>query len=241
MRKSIPVLVVLTALVVFLTASLAVAAPKAIPANDIVRGVFVDPPGGRPLKASATESNTTYAYKRISWATNVVHYEVNTASAPSYLDTTAVAAAIDDSFSSWQNQYNVLGRPDQSYIFYVKDGTTLTAGPHLDGHNVVSFAPLSSGTLAATYYWYDRRTKNLIEFDIVFNTMYTWSTSGETNKYDVWNLGTHEAGHTLQLGDLYKSQTSELTMYGYGFTGETKKQTLGMGDMLGLERIYPTP
>lgn len=50
---------------------------------------------------------------------------------------------------------------------------------------------------------------------------------------------THEAEHWIMLGDLYNSLDSELTMYGYGSTGQTKKDTLGYGDDLGVERVYP--
>ncbi|RJQ52294.1 MAG: hypothetical protein C4521_10495 [Actinobacteria bacterium] len=228
----------------FLLSSVAYARPASIPANDIERGVFVNPvprAKGGGGGGEATESNTSYSYKGLHWPFNVVHYEVDTAQVPASLNSADVVSAVDASFYSWQAQYNILGRPDQSDIWYVNDGEAASTGPVLDGSNTVGFAGLSSGTLAATYYWYDRRSKNLIEFDIVFNTLYPWSTSGESGKYDVFNIGTHEAGHTLQLGDLYRGATSELTMYGYGAAGETKKQSLGLGDMLGLEKIYPTP
>lgn len=231
----------LAVLVMLVIVPVAQAVPKWIPANEIERGVFIDPAVGRAKggpTAESTETNTSYSYKGIRWANPFISYRVNTAG--SGLDPAAARTAMDNSFLSWQDEVNVLGRGDQSYIFFINDGTAATSGPILDGHNTVGWGTLSSGTLAACYYWYDRRTKYLIEFDIVFNSLYPWSTSGEAGKYDVWNIGAHEAGHTLQLGDLYKSSTSELTMHGYGYAGETKKQSLGLGDMLGLEKIYST-
>jgi len=94
------------------------------------------------------------------------------------------------------------------------------------------------GTLAANYYWYNRRTKIVYENDIVFNTYYPWSTAGAAGYYDVQNIGTHEQGHCLVLNDLYQSYQSEQTMYGYGAKGETKKQTLESGDIEGINYIY---
>ena len=119
-------------------------------------------------------------------------------------------------------------------------GTTSASGTVYDGQNVVSRGSLSNGILAQNTYWYNRATKHVVENDIVFNTLYQWSTSGAPGYYDVQNIGTHEMGHCLVLNDLYKSYHSELTMYGYGATGETKKQTLEAGDIQGIKVIYGT-
>jgi hypothetical protein len=97
---------------------------------------------------------------------------------------------------------------------------------------------LGSGILAQNTYWYNRKTKIVSENDIVFNTRYSWSTTGDPASYDIQNIGTHEMGHCLVLNDLYKSYQSELTLYGYGSLGETKKQTLETGDRNGIVYIY---
>jgi len=62
---------------------------------------------------------------------------------------------------------------------------------------------------------------------------------GVANTYDIQNIMTHEAGHWIMLSDLYNNKDSALTMYGYGSKGELKKDTLGYGDELGVERVYP--
>jgi len=118
-------------------------------------------------------------------------------------------------------------------------GTTDRTGPTGDGYNVICQGDLGGGgTIAANYYWYNRKTKVVSENDIVFNSRLPWSTSGAPGYYDVQNIGTHEMGHCLVLNDLYKSYQSEMTMYGYGATGETKKQTLEFGDKDGAKYIY---
>ena len=80
-----------------------------------------------------------------------------------------------------------------------------------------------------------------VEFDIVFEDNYTWSSTGEAGKYDIQNIATHELGHTLKLGDLYGSGDTEKTMYGYAASGETKKRTLHQDDIDGICYIYPKP
>jgi hypothetical protein len=82
---------------------------------------------------------------------------------------------------------------------------------------------------------------------MVFSTAYKWGidSDGEgsaytlTNAFDVQNIATHEAGHTLMLDDLYMDAANVLTMYGYGSYGETYAISLGTGDVSGIKVIYP--
>ena len=64
------------------------------------------------------------------------------------------------------------------------------------------------------------------------------TNSGVASTYDLQDIATHEAGHTLMLNDLYDPSDADLTMYGYGSYAELKKDTLGLGDYLGLNAIY---
>jgi hypothetical protein len=89
---------------------------------------------------------------------------------------------------------------------------------------------------AVTYFSYSGNA--LIDADTYFNTYYPWSTSGQSGYYDVQNVLTHELGHWLVLNDLYSSQDSEKTMYGYTSTGETKKRSLDADDINGINAIY---
>lgn len=56
--------------------------------------------------------------------------------------------------------------------------------------------------------------------------------------YDLRNVATHEAGHSLVLLDLTEDVYSEMTMYGDTAKGETKKRSLEWGDLEGLHYLY---
>lgn len=212
--------------------------------NKIVdKGVFVDY-GKAKVKGgagAATDQSTTYKYRGVHWANPNVSYRVNQAS--SGLDPAAALAAVQAGFNTWETELNPFGLPDLSVIDYTYDPTAVSfsGGPKLDGENSVSWGTTPSNAIAVTYYWYYRGSKELVEFDMVFSNALPWSTTGAATAYDVYNITAHEAGHTLVLLDLYNSRDSELTMFGYGALGEIKKQTLGRGDMLGVEKIYPSP
>lgn len=106
------------------------------------------------------------------------------------------------------------------------------------GHRITVANSGDTGTLALTTYSYDGNN-HLTDSDTVFNSYYTWSTSGEAGKYDVQNVMTHEFGHWLVLNDLYGGGDTEKTMYGYVSTGETKKRSLDADDINGINYIYP--
>jgi len=147
--------------------------------------------------------------------------------------TSSDITAIQNAFQTWENE--PASNMDYTYVGSVLD--TL-AGPIRNATNTVSWQNLgSNGPVAVTYYWYYPSLKQIIEFDIVLNSALTWGSSG----FDVQNVITHEAGHTLILFDLYAPKDGWLTMYGYTWLGDTEKQTLGIGDELGIQELYPTP
>jgi len=66
------------------------------------------------------------------------------------------------------------------------------------------------------------------------------STTGLSGFFDVQNIAIHEGGHFVAgLKDLIDDTERELTMYGFGSTGEVKKRTLGLGDQLSIASAYP--
>ena len=142
--------------------------------------------------------------------------------------TTAVVTAITASAGTWDSY--------TSFTVFSYQGTTSLSAGKRDNYNVISWGSYRKGVIAVTYIWYSGA--QILETDTRMNTLYKWSLTGETGKMDVKNIMTHELGHWCGLDDLYSDVDYWLTMYGYSKYGETYKQTLGLGDILGLEAVY---
>ena len=117
-----------------------------------------------------------------------------------------------------------------------------------DGKNEVLFGDIDSpGAIAVTIVWGIFRGppagRELVEWDQVYDDWdFNWSEDCNnndcTNKMDFENIAIHELGHSFGLGDLYDSNCSEQTMYGYAAVSETEKRTLENGDIKGISELY---
>jgi hypothetical protein len=93
--------------------------------------------------------------------------------------------------------------------------------------------------IAVTTVWYDRRSKQLLECDIMFNTDWTWGDATvNPSVMDMQNIATHELGHCFNLADIYDSSQNHLTMYGYSYPGDFEKRTLEAGDIAGIQSLF---
>ncbi|MHB0976448.1 MAG: matrixin family metalloprotease [Candidatus Aquicultorales bacterium] len=199
-------------------------------------------PAGKGGPQPPSDTNTTYKYTGLHWASSTpsIGYVVDSTNSWN-LQEADIRTATAVGLSAW-NAAN-------TNVSFTDEGTTaLTSFPGnaTDGKNSISFAPISaiySNAIAITYSWYYTGTKEIFEVDTIFNDDLPWSINayGATfsGSFDYQNILTHEVGHWFVLGDLYTTKTSELTMYGYGSMGETKKDTLGAGDIRGINAIYP--
>ena len=158
---------------------------------------------------------------------NTISYKVNPAG--SELDPEVVRSTLEASSEKWDN---VTGF--ELYSAPVLTSDSVVSG---DNKNTVGWGSLKHGIIAITYLWYNPATKEIVEFDTIFNTYYVWSTTGDNNKMDLQNIATHELGHN-GLADLRTPKDAELTMYAYSSLGEIKKRTLGAGDILGIQTLY---
>lgn len=176
-----------------------------------------------------TGDTSAYKYSGIRWSSPKMTYLINNS-------VSSWSSKLKAGTSTWTNS--------GSKFVFTYGGTTSTGASWTmyDSKHVMTKQKLEGaqweGVLAVNGVWYDTSTKRIYDSDITFNTKYPWSTSGASNAYDVQNIGTHEQGHCLQLGDLYNSSDREKTMYGYGAMGETKKQTLHSDDIAGIKKIY---
>jgi hypothetical protein len=173
-------------------------------------------------------SKPLYKWSGLHWDDLALSYVIDTSG--SGLDPKIASETLIDSFETWDTETG-------AEVFVSGTIGDAEAGV-LNGVNELGFGLTSQGTIAVTYIWYNRLTKEVVEVDTLFNTYYSWSTSGEVGKMDLQNIATHEFGHWLVLDDLYTKQYVEQTMYGYSGYGETKKRTLEGGDISGIEAIY---
>lgn len=222
--------------ILLLIASLAVSTVSAFPEDVVREKTFVTYYYGA-TGGEGTESYDVFAYDGIHWAAGKlpITYYVNTKAAPS-----GAIIAVENAFETWDAQ---IGKE----LYNDNVQSINAAGNRYDGKNVVSWGRLGRGIIAQTTVWYNTQTLEIVEVGMVFNTAYKWGidTDGEdsayvlTNAFDVQNIATHEAGHTLMLEDLYMPAANALTMYGYGSYGQTYALSLGVGDISGIKAIYP--
>lgn len=155
------------------------------------------------------------------------------------LSETFVMSNFAGDIEKWENvSQDIIGQGS-------KTSQTLFADMYAtDGRNEVYFGDIQDvSAIAVTVIWGvfqgPPSTRYLDEWDMVFDEAdYAWSSSGEPGKMDFENIATHELGHAVGLGDLYQTECSDETMYGYAGWGETKKRTLEAGDITGVQKLY---
>ena len=179
--------------------------------------------------------NDYYELLGLKLADNV-SYQINPFGAP--------AGAIDEIIESFE-AWDIV----TSAELFTFGGQTSTYSMDYDEQNTVSWMKIASrGTIAMTRLWYNEATSEIVEFDMIFNSLLKWGIDPDDEEpdilkraYDVENIATHEVGHIVGLDDLYEDQYRELTMYGYGKTGEVIKISLEEGDIAGAQYLHGSP
>jgi len=123
-----------------------------------------------------------------------------------------------------------------------------------DGLNELMFRSFKDEKIVSVSVLWARLTRpdeggGIVEWDIVLNDPpFKWGDAGPTREsetaearvMDLVDVLTHEAGHILGLGHPGGSCTEETMFPGFR-EGETKKRTLGAGDLAALDALYGLP
>jgi len=178
-----------------------------------------------------------FMFGGIKWA-ETMQYEVNIAG--SGLKKAEVLKALGTSLDTWNDAIAEKLSSFKLFDKLVPLKEDATPGEN-DEHNIVVWEDLSeiygANVIAVNSFWFNPALKVIVDSDVVFNSYYTWSTTGVYDAMDLQNIATHEFGHN-GLNDLYMPPSTALTMYGYSGFGETDKQTLGTGDISGIQELY---
>ncbi len=174
----------------------------------------------------------------LKWPTLPIDYKINTSQFSNSEET-----AIKDSADTWDEALDF--RSGSAINLFVDNPSRTTktqadAGNN-DGENIIVTGNLASNIIGVTSFWFNPATKEVVDADMVLNfDDFDWSTddAGTAGEMDVQNIVTHELGHFFVLDDLSSPKTSDLTMYGFSDTGEIKSRTLGLGDELGVTKLY---
>jgi hypothetical protein len=158
---------------------------------------------------------------------------------------TAVAAG----FATWE------AVPTASISFQFV-GFTSAAPFDDDGISTFGFTaePDLDRVLGATSFVVDTLTGEIVESDVFFNSIFTWSTAatGDASRFDLQSVATHEIGHFLGLGHSAIGETeirpdggrrvlaSGAVMFPISLgRGVTSDRTLQPDDIAGVSDLYP--
>jgi len=158
---------------------------------------------------------------------------------------TAVAAG----FATWE------AVPTASITFQFV-GFTSAAPFDDDGISTFGFdaEPDLDRVLGATSFVVDTLTGEIVESDVFFNSIFTWSTAaaGDASRFDLQSVATHEIGHFLGLGHSAIGETeirpdggrrvlaSGAVMFPISLgRGITSDRTLQPDDIAGVSDLYP--
>lgn len=111
-----------------------------------------------------------------------------------------------------------------------------------DGTNTLGWAKMDREIIAQVITCLDSSGRRVVDTDLALNVTQHWEdiqgAPESRHTFDIRSIVTHELGHVLSLADLYSSDALHMTMMGNARYGETRKRTLGLGDVIGVQTAY---
>jgi len=194
-------------------------------------------PGNGPPSNGEDDHSDHYALLGTKWKTTPVSYVIDPDNTQG-LTEDFIGAAIFLSAEEW-DAHTETELFSNTYTV-VHDATFDTDAP--DKRNEILFGNYpKEGVIAVTIVWGyfsgPPGLRQIIEFDIMFDTDWTWGDASiDSTVMDLQNIATHELGHGAGLNDIYYCKLE--TMYGYSYYGELIKRDLYIGDIAGIQKLY---
>jgi len=190
----------------------------------------------KPEAAKAPKPPSCYKFltgSKVRWTALPVSYVINLTNTQE-LTQDFITNAVFNSAETWDGAISKELMNDAYTVNY-----TAAYGVQDDKNAIVFGNYPTKGVIAVTTVWYNPATKSIVEFDIEFDTDWSWGDATiNSSVMDLQNIATHELGHGVGLADIYSSTCSAVTMYGYSDYGETQKRTLETPDITGLQTLY---
>lgn len=184
-----------------------------------------------PGKAPKTES--CYKLMGVKWGSLPVNYVINPTNTDG-LSESFVTGAVSASTETW----DAVTSKELMNDNYTIDPLAQYGVQNYQNAVVFGDYP-NNNVIAITSVWYTPRGRQIVEFDILFNTRFDWGDASiNPAVMDLQNIATHELGHAVGLNDIYSTTCAEVTMYGYSDYGEIDKRTLEQSDITGLQKMY---
>jgi hypothetical protein len=192
----------------------------------------------------------TFHLEAHSWATSL-RYRVALAHAPKRYHHRTLVRQIKAADVNVRKGRNTCGKPHLRtpvghYVGHSSSqpnikpgGSTIKCGAY-NTRNVVGFGSLPGGLLGWTCYWYLNRTGHMGAADVMIDTgnaLTTHLPSPCTNKWDFEGIVTHEFGHAYGMAHTGPGH-AHLTMQHAASPCSTYARTLGLGDWLGMKKMY---
>jgi hypothetical protein len=188
----------------------------------------------------------TFSLEHHTWRKSL-RYRVNLSKMPKRFHKSTVVAQVRAANANMRTGTNTCGRPRITTPASHYLGRTSTkpnisaAGPDCgkgNTTNVVGFADLPGDLLGWTCYWYVG--KRMVGTDMLIDNGRSLATklpSPCSNRWDFEGTVTHEWGHAYGLGHTGDGH-SNLTMQHFLTPCSTYARTLGLGDWLGMKKMY---
>jgi hypothetical protein len=174
--------------------------------------------------------------------TSIYRWLFRASSTPAGVERAAAESTIRHGVVNIVRARNDCGRPDRvtARARYMGRTSLKPSCRYMDGWNVIGFKSLRADVAARACWWV--MGSRIVEADVQINSNLAWATSlaGCTNQLMLEAVATHEAGHVFGLAHVGEARHGRLTMSPF-VDGPCNNQesTLGLGDLRGLEALYP--